>query len=245
MNGNFEEIILWSLLAGLTTLIGALIVFLLGIPSQRIMAGYLGFAAGVMTVVAFELLAQGYFVSDGHTLASGVFFGIGFMLLASTVIDAMQRRHMRMGGYHKDSDYRFLRIGWTMVLGMAAHNIPEGMAVAAGDAANHQLGAMVLLAMAIHNIPEGIGIAAPLLRGKMSKGMIMLALIVISLCEPLGTWMGIHIIGGSVDIIALALGFAAGAMLYIVTFELLPISIRQHPAFASLGIVLGSLLFIL
>ncbi len=244
MNGSVEEIILWSLLAGLTTLVGALIVFLLGIPSRRIMAGYLGFAAGIMTVVAYELLVQGYQVGERQAAMAGVLFGVGFMLLAATVIDAVQRR-MRLHERHQDGDYQFLRIGWTMVLGMAAHNIPEGMAVAAGDAANHQLGGMVLLAMAIHNIPEGIGITAPLLRGKMNKGMIMLILVMISLCEPLGTWIGTHIIGTTVDIIAMALGFAAGAMLYIVFFELLPMSIRQHPAFAGLGVVCGSLLFIL
>jgi len=240
-NEVVQQVVLLSLLAGLATVLGGLIVFYFGIPDRRFMAGYLGLAAGVMAMVTVDLIKNAIAISDISKVIIGILIGVMFMVIISKLVKVMQSLYFGNSKSH-GMERLFLRLGWTMVIGIAAHNIPEGVAIAAGDAASHQLGIVILIAIALHNVPEGIGVTAPLIRGGTAKWVIIATLLMVSLCVPVGTLLGAYVISGSPDTISTALGFAAGAMLYIVCVELLPPAFRQHPLSAQLGAFVGVVL---
>ncbi|OEH85430.1 hypothetical protein BHU72_04895 [Desulfuribacillus stibiiarsenatis] len=241
-----DQILIMSLLAGLATIIGCLIVFAIGIPSRQFMAGYLGLAAGIMAILVVDLLSHALQIEGSWFVLRGILVGILFMVIISYGVDMLANqgiRKRRMGKKNTgQNNSEFVKIGWTMVLGIAMHNIPEGLAIAAGEAANHQLGLALIFAIALHNIPEGIGVTAPLLKSRTGKLSIITLLLLVSLCVPLGTWIGTHWIEPTDTMIATSLGFAAGAMVYIVAFHLLPSAFRQSPIYAQFGIFLGVLI---
>jgi len=236
-----QQVVFLSLLAGLATVLGGFIVFYFGIPNRRFMAAYLGLAAGVMAMVTVDLIKHAIAISAMSRAVIGILIGAIFMVMVSKSVEVMQS--LCFGNSKRQGAERiFLRLGWTMVIGIAAHNIPEGVAIAAGDALSHQLGLVILIAIALHNIPEGIGVTAPLIRGGTARWVIVAILLLVSLCVPVGTLLGTNVINGSPDTISTGLGFAAGAMLYIVSFELLPPAFKQHSLFAQFGAFVGVIL---
>jgi ZIP family zinc transporter len=77
-----------------------------------------------------------------------------------------------------------------IMLGIALHDLPEGMAVALGEHMKNRTGMVIALGIGIHNMPEGMAIAAPLLMSGMKKSMVLLQTLLISLITPLGTLLG-------------------------------------------------------
>ena len=132
-----------------------------------------------------------------------------------------------------------LKMGYLIAMGIALHDLPEGIAIAVGYSATDKLGLVLALAIGMHNIPEGMATAAPLRMGGMNPFKILLINGLVSLFTPLGTWLGLLMINISNHFISTLLALAAGAMAYLVKDELLPESHRRHPQFCKLGIGLG------
>ena len=139
-----------------------------------------------------------------------------------------------------------------MASAIALHNVPEGMTIGASYASNNGVmgSAALILAVLIglHNIPEGMAVSVPLISGGMSKWKAVLITastgIPTILGALLGYWLGeIGPIG-----LTLSLGFASGAMLYVVFGEILPQSILMYhsklPAFSTISGILAGLLII-
>ena len=135
-----------------------------------------------------------------------------------------------------------MKMGYFIAAGIALHNLPEGLALGAGYQAAEELGSMIALAILLHNIPEGMGIAAPLKAGGTRSITILCITSSAGLFTPLGTLIGVLIFNISPLFISLSMGFAAGAMIYIVSDELIPESHKQHSHYANLGIAFGVLL---
>ncbi|OEF96767.1 ZIP family metal transporter [Desulfuribacillus alkaliarsenatis] len=237
MGELLQGILFFSMLAGMATIIGVFIVFYFGTPNRQSIALYLGLAAGVMITVSIDLIIHSAKIGHYKTLLMGLVLGALLMALLSGIIAIIHKNftHRRGSAFN----VKFAKIGWTMVLGIAAHNLPEGLAIAAGEAADHKLGIAIVIAIALHNVPEGIGVTAPLLKSGTRKAIIVIALIFVALCVPMGTLLGLYIIEITPAFISLALSFAAGAMMYIVVFELTPAAFKQQPIYAQLGIVVG------
>ena len=231
-----------SILAGLATVLGGLFVLLFGHPNARLLAFLLGLASGVMlSVVAVDLLPSA--LEYGSRAAMSIGFAAGVLLLA--VFDNLlsrRRRHRRKGIDAGDS---FTRLGLLVALGIALHDLPEGLAIGAGFAATHDLGSMLSLAIGLHNIPEGIGMSAPLLFGGWKPWKVILLCLLVALITPLGTILSMVILDISPSFIALCLAFAAGAMVFVVVDELIPISHDSSRFLTSFGLTLGFVLILL
>lgn len=130
-------------------------------------------------------------------------------------------------------------MGCLVAIGIALHDLPEGMAIAVGYSATEKLGLLIALAIGLHNIPEGMAIAAPLRMGGMRKKSILFLNLFISIFTPLGGFLGYLLVNISRHFIALLLALAAGAMTYIVAVELIPQSFKRHPNYSRLGISLS------
>ncbi|MGQ9779166.1 MAG: ZIP family metal transporter [Bacillota bacterium] len=226
-------------LAGvLGTGLGGLAVAFLPQLNQKALSAVLGFSAGVMlAVVAFDLMPEAFAVAP---------IGWGLLgLVAGTVLLAVSDLlvpHMHFLSTDEESQ-RFLRTGLLIGLGIALHNLPEGLAIGAGFSSSRAFGLSVALLMAIQNAPEGMAMACPLCLTEMGPRRIILWTLLAGLPMGLGAFLGGVLGRVSPVLLALALGFAAGAMLFITCDELIPDAqeLRQGHS-GTFGIVIGVIL---
>ncbi|WP_366923696.1 ZIP family metal transporter [Metallumcola ferriviriculae] len=230
------ELLILSIFAGLATSLGALVVAVQRNLSERSLAVLLGGAAGIMAgVVILDLLPSAWYQGGLSAVVQGFLFGLLFLFL----LDRLFAFTAPAGGRDRDS-YYMLNMGYLIAVGIALHDVPEGMAIAVGYAAEAKLGVVLVLAIALHNIPEGMAAAAPLLMGGSSFKRIMLVTGIISMFTPLGTLAGMLLVKISIKTLGEMLAVAAGAMTYIVRFELIPEARMRHPNYALLGIAGGA-----
>lgn len=229
--------LLYSLVAGLATTIGSIIVLAFRYPSKKQMSLYLGFAAGIMIGVSvFELLPHGIQLSNIFYAAGGFVLGCILMWLLD---------HFLSRTSYSQSSFKYQKLGYYIALGIGAHNLPEGLAIGAGFSATPTLGLIVALSIGLHNIPEGMSIAMPLKVHGVNWKRIILITTLAGLTTPFGTLVGTLVGNISSTVITLALGMAAGSMIYISSDELIPESHHCHSHMANLGILSGFLLMLI
>ena len=156
---------------------------------------------------------------------------------------------------HKNSKSNLFIAGLVMMFAIALHNLPEGMVIGASYAISTDVAAtlfsgsgfIMAIVIGLHNVPEGMAVSVPLISGGMNKPKAVLLTALSGLPTVLGALIGFAL-GGINDImLVLSLGFASGAMLYVVFGELLPESIlmwrSKLPAFVLfIGVIAGFLL---
>lgn len=226
----------WSLVAGLGTPLGGLLVAALGRPTRRILGTLLGFAAGVMIgVVVIDLIPSSLRIGTPISVAAGVAAGL---VLMATLEAAVPRPAVNLWA-RSQSKQTYLRMGYLITAGIALHNMPEGLAIGAGFADSAGLGLAVALAIGLHDVPEGMGVAAPLRLAGVSVGPVMALTTLAGLCTPVGALIGQALFGISETFIAAGLALAGGAMVYIVRSEVWPEARSQSVAGARPGLVVG------
>lgn len=223
-----------SLLAGLATMGGALITLLCGRAAQGVLAWMLGLAAGAMSGVAcLDLIPSAWRWGGPWHLAAGLASGLILVWLVGRWLEA--------GG----KSNQLAKVGYLVAAGIALHDLPEGIAIAAGYAATPALGWVIAFAIGFHNIPEGMAMAAPMLLGGQGAGRILATAGLVSLVTPLGAGLGALLVGISSHFIAYLLALAGGAMLYIVLWELCPQGRREGSRLALRGGLAGLVLVLL
>lgn len=156
--------------------------------------------------------------------------------------------HLNMHKRHNDSRLSLFVAGVVMACAIALHNIPEGMTIGASFAVSDNLmwgtGVIMAVLIGLHNIPEGMAVAVPLISGGTGRVKATLLTAACGLPTVLGAWLGFWL--GDIGPLGLtmSLGFASGAMLYVVFGEIMPESYLIYrsklPAFAVMvGLALG------
>ncbi|MBP7331458.1 MAG: ZIP family metal transporter [Firmicutes bacterium] len=230
-------IVIQGLIAGFGTFLGAILVTCCGYLRPRTLALLLGFASGVMaSVIIFDLLPSSLNHGSFTFTLAGFLAGIGLMFILDLLLNIRYPANLQGKGY--------LKMGYLIAAGIALHDLPEGLAIAAGFAVAEKLGPLLVFAIGIHNIPEGMVCAAPLRAGGYSATKTLLINILISLVTPLGVFIGLLLVQASSFFISALLSFAAGAMAYIVLRELAPESRRHSRFFANLGMLCGLFLIL-
>lgn len=200
-----------------------------------------GFSGGMMLgIVLWDLYPEAVRL-DTASAWGGILAGIFFIILL--------RSRFKPADHSFDSsdqeiDLRFTRAGMLLGMGIALHNLPEGVAVGAVFAENPSspLWKELALLMAAHNIPEGLAVAITLKLARTSWQKVALILILTELPMGAGALLGGVIGRLSPFMSASALGFAAGAMLFLVGLELLPLSWREGKKKKSLPPLVAGLL---
>ncbi len=231
------KITLLGLVSGLAgTGIGGLSAFLINKTSSRMMSTILEFSAGLMTaVVCFELLPEAFELGGTLYTFAGVLTGIGTIVL---IENALKQSRLFKGG----NSSGLLRAGVLMAIAIALHNFPEGFAVGSGFEASISLGFTITAVIIVHDIPEGIAMAVPMRAGGFSRVKAFTYTLLSGVPMGLGALLGAALGEISHMLTASCLGFAGGAMLYIVYGELVPESKRLYLGrLSSLGNVLGIL----
>ncbi|MGR6835848.1 ZIP family metal transporter [Syntrophomonas erecta] len=207
------NLVIVSIAAGACTALGAVLLFIKKRWSNASLAVFLGMASGVMVaVVIFDMLPSALVYGGIKPVLEGVFLGIAILFILGYCLFNRESEE-------KDS---LISLGYLIMLGIAMHDLPEGMAIALGHEMKARTGMVIALGIAIHNIPEGMAIAAPLLMAGMRRYKILAQMLLLALITPLGTILGSIITFILPQLLPLLLGFASGIMLYLVFFQLWP-----------------------
>lgn len=225
MSDIFNTTILGIIFGTLGTALGGVIGIFQKRKSNKFLSFVLAVASGLMlAVICFSLIPEALEISKVYVTLEGIVIGIIAMICCELFVDKILKNNTKK--FRKNSKNfqknRLLKTGLIVSIGLALHNIPEGLAIGSGFDLSNTLGFSLAIAICLHDVPEGISMAIPLKNGGLSKIKVMIYVILSGLATGLGAIIG-GIIGNiSEKIIALSLAFAAGAMLYIVSGELIP-----------------------
>ena len=234
----------------LGTCIGsAMVFFMKGAMNRTLQRSLTGFAAGVMVAASVWSLIIPAMEQSEHMgkLAFfpafvGVWAGFGFLLLLDKLIP-----HMHLDESPEGIPCS-LGKSTMMVLAVALHNLPEGMAVgvvAAGwltgsESISFAAALALSLGIALQNLPEGAIISMPLKSNGMGRGRAFGYGVASGIIEPIGAALTIALAPFVVPILPYLLAFAAGAMLYVVVEELIPeMSEGEHSNIGTIFFALG------
>jgi ZIP family zinc transporter len=233
-------------MAAAATALGTLPVLLAQRISQRVFDSMLGFGAGVMLAAScFSLIvpalaetrAQGAGTWGAGLLVSfGILLGALFML---AIDHAVPHEHFFKG--REGMKASTLRRTWLFVFAITLHNLPEGFSIGVAFGGTDPLGGQALATgIAIQDVPEGLVVALALRAAGYTRLMASGMGLASGLVEPVGAVLGAALIGMSAALLPWGLAAAAGAMLYVISHEIIPESHRQgHESFATCGLMLG------
>ena len=275
--GVITTLILTTAIAGVVgTGLGGLIGALLQKDSNRTVSLLLSFAGGVMlAVVCFDLAVEAVETQVGIWAVIGsIALGVAVIYFLNYLIDRktnpevphvdanhpqthddldelIHADHFREHYNHRDSRLALFVAGVVMACAIALHNVPEGMTIGASYASNDGIMGRAALVLAVliglHNIPEGMAVSVPLISGGMAKWKAVCITAASGIPTVVGAVLGYWL--GEIGPLGLcmSLGFASGAMLYVVFGEILPQAIIMYrsklPAFSAIaGILVGMLI---
>ncbi len=219
-----------SFLAGQATTVGALPVFFVRSLEQRTQNAFLGFAAGIMLAASFFSLiipgleAAGELHGGNKTIAA--FIVAGAVLLGAATLHLINRlaphEHFIAGPQSGAERSKLSRI-WLFVIAISLHNFPEGLAVGVSfGAPDGSAGYATALGIGLQNVPEGLAVALSLAAVGYSRLFSFLVALLTGLIEPVGGFLGIGLISLSSELLPWGLGFAGGAMIWVVSSEIIP-----------------------
>lgn len=238
-----------STLAGLATGLGALPVLFIRRITQNVQGVMLGFGAGVMlAATSFSLILPGLESAaltnpsplyGGVSVSFGIFLGAVFLWGSHNFFP---HEHFFKG--REGANASNLKRVWLFILAITIHNFPEGLAVGVGfggeDISN---GIALAIGIALQNIPEGLVVALSLVAEKYTKRQAILIGFLTGLAEPIGGVIGAATVSVSGTVLPIAMGFAAGAMLFVISDEIIPESNRLgYEKAGTIGLLVGFVL---
>ena len=269
---------LTTFIAGVVgTGLGGLVGALLQKDSNRTVSLLLSFAGGVMlAVVCFDLVVEAIETQVGvFTVIASVAIGVAVIYFLNWLIDRktnpevphidanhprthddldelIHADHYQQHRKYEDSKIALFVAGMVMACAIALHNVPEGMTIGASYASSEGVMGRAALVLAVliglHNIPEGMAVSVPLISGGMEKRKAVCITAASGFPTVLGALLGYWL--GEIGPLGLclSLGFASGAMLYVVFGEILPQAIIMYrsklPAFSAIAGILAGILII-
>lgn len=228
-----------SLFAGLATGLGAIPVLFMRRPTERLMAPMLGLAGGMMLAASlFSLLVPAMQTVATSSAPLGLGIATALALLGgAAMMHWMDQRTEHCHVESVDSRRALPQVG-LVVAAIALHNVPEGLAVGVAAASGVDHG--MTLGIAIQNVPEGWIVASAMIA--LGAGPLRAALMALAtgLVEPVGGLFGVIASTAAGAALPLALAAAAGAMLWVVSHELIPASHRPgREAAGTAGLLAG------
>lgn len=220
MANNIFYISLFGTIMGIIgTGLGGIIGCFIKNTSNKVSSVFLQLSAGVMTsVVCFDLLPEGFGLADMKITLIGFIFGVLTLLVIEDIIRRIQKKTDKNSCDNK----KLIRAGFLIFIGIMLHNLPEGLAIGAGFGVSMHMGITLAIVIALHDVPEGIAISLPLRKAGIGFAKAAGLAFLSGVPTGIGALIGACVGGISEATVAISLGFAGGAMLYIVSGELIP-----------------------
>jgi ZIP family zinc transporter len=234
------ETLIWIVLPGLGTAVGGLALLVVRQPSERLLDAMLGFTAGVMlAATAFSLLVPALDRGSVATVLVGFVAGAAMLAALDALVPHAHARFRERG--RAAAEERAEHQAALLLSALTIHNLPEGLAVGVAFAAGGtDLGIPIALAIGLQNVPEGFAAAAPLLRAGVGTWAAVGVAALTGIVEPPMAALAFTSVDLFEVLLAPGLGFAAGAMLYVVVDELIPESHgRGNERAASFALLVG------
>jgi len=211
-------------------------------PEEDILRGSLAFAASMMLGISFfQLIPESLKITSSFLVIISFLLGIVVFRIIDRILPHINPELLKK---EKPSVKRSVIM---LVIGMALHNIPEGLAIGIGFVLKPQLGVMIALGIAAQDVPENIATIVPLysLTKKRMKSFIITTATI--LFELIGFIFGYYILkGASADLLGCSLALAAGFMAYISIEELIPAAqIKENLKVGIISLILGLLCVLL
>jgi ZIP family zinc transporter len=229
---------------------GGLLILLVNFGAGAGLSFLLAASGGIMISISLmELIPEAVEVGSKGWAALGLLLGVIILFVLDMVLPHAHSSlvvRAKSGVYHGERAARLRSAGLLIGLGIALHNLPEGLAIGAAYAHQQSLGLGVALIIALHNIPEGMAMAVPLRAGGMGRGSVVLSTMLAGLPLGVGAFLGAWVGQVSPTVLSVCLGFAAGAMMYVVSDELIPEAhFCARGEYPTIGLVAGILLGVL
>ena len=215
---------LLCLIAGLSTLLGSLFIFIKG-NKENIIKLSLAFASGVMfSVSIFDLIPESLTMFQS-TSKNSIFLNIIVFIIIGLVIPLFIDKILPN---KLNQNNKLYKLGIFTMIAIIIHNIPEGIATYISSETNIKLGIAITIAIAMHNIPEGISIAMPVYYATKNKKKAIGLTFLSGMSEPLGAVIAFLFLNPIINNTIMGGLFAiiAGIMTYISIIELLPAALK-------------------
>lgn len=236
------EFLIASTLSALATGLGALPVLFFQKATHRWRDILLAFTAGVMVAAStFELIPEAVELSNFYVVATGILIGVFVLTLLERNIP-----HIDLG--HSKRKIPFDKKATLIIAAIALHNLPEGLSVGVSYGSGIEgLGPLIAFAIGLQNAPEGFLIALFLVQQQVDKFKAFIIATLTGAVEIVTAVIGYFLTAFVDGLVPIGLGFAAGAMLYIVYKELIPESHGDGHALGStysfvIGLIMMGLL---
>lgn len=191
----------------------------------------------MISIVCFDLIPEGLEIAGIPLIILGILFGVICMIVCDVLV---QKKFCVNTSKNTNS---LLKTGIIVSIGLALHNFPEGLAIGSGFGASIKLGYSLAIAILLHDIPEGVSMAVPMKNGGMKVSKVIFYVVLSGITTGIGAFFGALVGIISQEVIAICLSFAAGAMLYIVSGELIPESNKLYKGRTnSIGNIAGFIL---
>ena len=204
-----------TLLSGLATLIGGLIVFINIKDKIKIISFSMFFSSSVMLFISvFDLIPASFsFINKIYDFIPSIAVMAIYVLFGGMFVRYFDRK--------VDNNNSLYKIGIISMIALVIHNVPEGIITFISSTKNISLGISLSISIALHNIPEGIAVAIPIYYGENNKWKAFLFTFIAALSEPVGAIIGCLFVNSISDyLFAIILSLTSGIMIYLSIFEM-------------------------
>lgn len=239
--------LLISSIAGLSTVIGSLVIFKKW--QRENINKFITFCLSLSLIIMIgisvtELVPEAsYAILTEYKLAKGIFISMLVFILGIFMVYIINKKIEK-----KTTNLDLYRLGILSMLALMLHNLPEGIVTFLSSYQNMELGLKISVAIMLHNIPEGISIAVPIYYATGSKKEAIKKTFISGLAEPFGAILAFLFLRNFITntMIGLILLFVAGLMITLAIHELLPKALSYYEnKYIILGFFIGILLLII
>ncbi len=207
--------LLISLIAGLSTVIGSLLIFLKPKNINNYIGASLAFSASIMMLLSItELIPEGFiYLEYKYNLLTASIILILDIIVGNILSKTINKKIK----HYKKINSSLYRVGILSMIALMLHNLPEGILTFLSSMIDIKLGIKFSIAIMLHNIPEGIAIAIPIYYATKNKIKAVKATLISGLSEPLGAIIAWIFFRNHLSnlIISIVLLFVAGLMISI------------------------------
>lgn len=237
--------LLISLIAGLSTVLGSILIFIKPKNANNYIGGSLAFSACIMLLLSItELIPEGFIYLE---YKYNFLFATIMLFLMIFVGNFLSRSINKQISKQKEINSSLYRVGILSMIALMMHNLPEGILTFISSMIDIDLGIKLSIAIMLHNIPEGIAIAVPIYYATKSKYKAIKATLISGLSEPIGAILAWIFLRNYINnlIISIILLFVAGLMISISINDIFEEANKYSRKSILIGIALACILFIL
>ena len=240
---NIAYSFILSFIAGISTLIGFLFIFIKS-SKEKVISASLGISCGVMiTVSIIDLIPNSFLLLINKNILYTLFLIlIGFLIgiFISSIIDQKVDKNSK-------NSIKLYKLGIISMFVLIMHNIPEGIVTFITSTSNIKLGISLTIAIALHNIPEGISISIPIYYSTKSKLKAFLYTFISGISEPIGAILAYIILAKYINNMVLGILYSiiAGMMINIAINNLYKESINYNKKNTNIYFLIGIIIMLI